>query len=208
MKSIAVLVLALSVGGLLSPLFRPSNSRALSQEGLERFERGEYAEAAELFEQSRELDAAAENTFDLGTSLIGAKEHARGEELLGSLAADDTMAAPSLYNAGNSQLSRGALDEAVESYTEALRISPTNVSAKRNLEIALRRREQQEQRGVSGPGENEGEEQEQSSTGRDEEESSALDPDLERVLRSIEQQEREELARMRRANATQRPTDW
>lgn len=208
MKSSLVLILAFSLSGIFSPLVRPSNSRALSEEGLERFESGDYVGAAELFEQSRELNPAAETTFDLGTALAGAKEHERGEKLLRSLAEDEEMAAPGLYNTGNSQLARGALDEAVESYMQALRISPTNISAKRNLEIAMRRREQQEQRDGSGPGESEGEEQEQSSTGRDEQESRPLDPDLERVLRSIEQQEREELARMRRANAIQRPTDW
>ena len=160
-----------------------------------------------MFEQSRELRTTAESTFDLGTALVGAEQHERGEQILRSLAGDETMMAPSWYNTGNSQLARGAIDEAIESYTQALRRSPTSMSAKRNLEIALRRQEQQQQNG-SGGGENEDEEQEEGSSGESEQEPAELDPDLERVLRSVDQQEREELSRMRRANAMQRPTDW
>lgn len=207
MKSVLALVMALSLSGMLSPLLRPSNSRVLSEQGLEEFESGDYREAALLFEQSRALRPTAETSFDLGTSLVGAKEHSRGEEILQSLAGNEELAAPSWYNTGNSQLVRGALDEAVESYTRALRSAPSNMSAKRNLEIALRRQEQQQRQG-SGAGDEEDQEQNQGSAGEDEQEPSQLDPDLERVLRSIEQQEREELSRMRRSNAMQRPTDW
>lgn len=206
MKSAIALIVAVSIGGILSPLLRPSNSRALSEKGLEQFANGEYGVAAQLFESAREVRPTAETTFDLGTSLVAAKSHETGEELLLSLAGDETLAAASWYNAGNSQLVRGALDEAIASYTETLRIAPTNMSAKRNLEIALQRQEQQ-QSGGSGEGDDEEQEEEQSPAPGDQQDG-RLDPDLESVLRSIEQQEQEELSRMRRSNAMRRPADW
>lgn len=208
MKLAVTLFVAWSVSGLLEPVLRPANSRILSQQGLEQFDKEQYAAAAALFEQSRQLRPTAEATFDLGTALVGAKDHPRAEQMLQSLAGDPMLAGPSWYNAGNSQLARGALDEAIESYTQALRLSPTNMSAKRNLEIALQRQEQQQQRNGSGGGDQENDDQEQGSPEQNEQAPTSLDPDVERILRSIDQQEREELSRMRRANAMKRPTDW
>lgn len=207
MKLVLVLIGAMSLGGFFSPLLRPSNSKALAEEGLELWDQEEFAEAAHRFEQSRELRTTAESTFDLGTALVGAGEHQRGEQILNSLVGDDRMAAASWYNTGNSRLDRGAVDEAIDAYTQALRIEPSNISAKRNLEIALRRRAEQQQE--SGPGSGDQDDpQGEPSPGEGEPESESLDPDLERVLRSIDQQEREELSRMRRAKAIQMPADW
>ncbi len=206
MKGAIALILALSAGSIFSPLLRPSNSRALSEEGLEQFADGRYDEAAQLFSRARELKPAPEATFDLGTALVAAKDHATGEKTLLSLTGDETLSAESWYNAGNSQLIRDALDEAIESYTESLRVDSSNLAAKRNLEIALQRREQQ-QSGGSGEGDDDEQEEGQSPAPGDQGDDQ-LDPDLESVLRSIEQQEQEELSRMRRANAIGRPADW
>ena len=208
MKLVSLILAAVSLSGLLSPLIRPSNSQKLSERGLELWNEEKYGEAAQAFAEAREIRTTAASTFDLGTALVGAREHQRGEDVLRSLTADEALAAPSAYNTGNSQLVRGALDEAIESYSQTLRIESTNLSEQRNLEIALRRKSEQQQSGGSGEGEDEEEQNPSGGEGQDDQESENLDPDLEKVLRSIDQQEREELSRMRRANAIRRPTDW
>ncbi|MDX1585051.1 MAG: tetratricopeptide repeat protein [Thermoanaerobaculia bacterium] len=208
MKTLIPLIAAISLSGLFSPFLRPSNTRQLSEKGIESWQAEEFEEAAAAFEQARELRTSAESTFDAGTAMVAAGSHERGEQILRSLAADDELSASSWYNTGNSQLARGALDQAIDSYVEALRASPSNMSAKRNLEIALRRKQEQQQRSGEAQGEQETPDPGQDPSSEDQSGSEELDPDLEQVLRSIEQQEREELSRMRRANAVRRPTDW
>lgn len=205
---VAVLLLAVaSVASLFSPLLRPSNSKVLAEQGLEMWDEGAYTKAVESFEAARAIRTTAASTFDLGTSLVAAEEHGTGESVLRSLHGDETLAAKSLYNSGNSQLMRRALDEAIASYSDALRLEPSNISAKRNLEIALQRRARQQEENQAGASEEDPEGDQPApaeSDGSDE----ALDPDAEQILRSVDQQEREELSRMRRANAARRPTDW
>lgn len=210
MKSVLGLIAAISLGGLFAPFARPSNSEKLSERGIEAFHGESYPEAVHAFEEARELRTTAQSTFDLGTTLVADQEHERGEKVLLSLAGDEDLAPSSWYNMGNSRLARGALDDAIESYVEALRLEPSNMSAKRNLEIALRRREEQQsqQDSEGSGGEQDQPEQNEQTPQQEQKQSEELDPDLEQILRSIDQQEREELSRMRRANAIRRPTDW
>jgi Ca-activated chloride channel homolog len=207
MKAIGLLMAAaVGLGGFFAPLLRPSNSQALSREGIELYDQQQYHDAARVFDEARNIRTTPEATFDLGTALVGAGEHREGEALLRSVTAVPELASRSWYNQGNSQLTRGELDRAIESYVQSLRIEPTNMAAKRNLEIALRNRESQQSEPGEGGGE-EGEEQ-QPTAGDSDAEAEPVDPELERILRSIEQQEREELSRMRRSRTGSRPLDW
>jgi Ca-activated chloride channel homolog len=201
-----IMAAALGVGGWLSPLLRPSNSQALAERGIELYEQQQYHDAARLFDEARAIRTTPEATFALGTALVGAGDHRGGEALLRSVAEVPDLAARSWYNQGNSQLTSGELDEAIESYVQSLRIEPTNMAAKRNLEIALRNLERQQSE--SGDGGGEGEDGQEPAAGDSRDEADPVDPELERILRSIEQQEREELSRMRRARTGSRPLDW
>lgn len=201
-----IMAAALGVGGWFSPLLRPSNSEALAERGIELYEQQQYQDAAQLFDEARAIRTTPEATFDLGTALVGAGDHRGGEALLRSAAEVPELAARSWYNQGNSQLTRGELAEAIESYAQSLRIDPTNMAAKRNLEIALRNRERQQSE--SGDGGGEGEDAQEPAAGDSRDDADPVDPELERILRSIEQQEREELSRMRRARTGSRPLDW
>jgi tetratricopeptide (TPR) repeat protein len=200
-----IMAAAVGVGGMLSPLLRPSNSQALAERGIALYEQRQYEDAARLFDEARAIRATPEATFGLGTALVGAGDHRGGEALLRSVAETPELAARSWYNQGNSQLTRGELAEAIESYAESLRIEPTNMAAKRNLEIALRN--QQRQQSEPGDGGGEGEDA-QEPAGGDSRDEADVDPEVERILRSIEQQEREELSRMRQARTGSRPLDW
>jgi Ca-activated chloride channel family protein len=67
------------------------------------------------------------------------------EALLGASASEDhAVAADALYNVGNTFLGQKKPKEAVESYLKSLDIDPNDPDARRNLEIALRRLEQQQ----------------------------------------------------------------
>ena len=85
--------------------------------------------------------------FNKGVALArsGQGDAAR-EALLGASASEDhAVAADALYNVGNTFLGEKHPKEAVESYLKSLDLDPNDADARRNLEIALRRVEQQKQ---------------------------------------------------------------
>jgi tetratricopeptide (TPR) repeat protein len=148
---------------------------------------GEGAEGAE--EAGRRDPRAA---FNAGTAHLAAGDDGRAVELLRESAAGVDAAAPELapaahYNLGNALLADGDTAAAVEAFKESLRRAPGDAAAKHNLEVALRRLEQerklqmgssQETPGGDRPGEQEEGDQggeEQPSEG-EERRSDAADP--------------------------------
>ena len=135
---------------------------------------------------------------------------AAGQRTEGSATLTKAMETPSLrpqalFNRGNSALAANALDHAIRDYTEALRLVPGDREVKRNLEIALRRRESMERQQKGG-----GQKEQQQPAGRqprqqpDRGEKEEGQADAEALLRSVQQQEQEELARMKRARGESR----
>jgi len=76
---------------------------------------------------------------------------------------DSTLTGQMLYNRGNAFIRAGQLQEAVESYVQALQYLPDDEQARHNLEMALRALEQQQEQEQQqqGDGEQEDEQQEQ-----------------------------------------------
>ena len=117
----------------------------------------------------------------------------------------------------------GDLTRAIGDLTEYLRRNPADANAKRNLELALRKndererqrrqqqrqqqqqQQQQQQEQQRSQGRNEGGEK-----GREggEQRQRAGDIDAESLLRSVAQQEKEELSRMRRAGRERSGVGW
>jgi len=180
---------------------RESNSRVAATRGIEAYRAGDFREAAEEFETASASNDDPMTAFDLGTSLIAEGETERGLETLGRVLDDPMLASVARYNRGNGALSQDRVEQAIEEYTEALRIDPTNVPAKRNLEIALERKREQQ---APAPSESPGADQGAQPPGSGEQEGN----ELEALLRSVEQQEQEELRRMRRARGERRPIGW
>ncbi|HYS54613.1 MAG TPA: tetratricopeptide repeat protein, partial [Thermoanaerobaculia bacterium] len=123
---------------------------------------------------------------------------------------DAQLRADALFNRGNSALSSNAYDYAIRDYSDVLRLRPSDAGAKRNLEIALARKSTV-QRQSSGarqpqPGAPQPQPQQQPQSAPDEKQ--RQDANVESLLRSVQQQEEEELARMHRARGEKMHVGW
>ena len=128
---------------------------------------------------------------------------------------DPQLRADALYNRGNSALAANAFDPAIRDFAEVLRMRPNDLSAKRNLEIALRKKmEQSKQPGAGDQQQPQGAQQQQNQANRAPApgDKNAQQPkgetDADALLRAVQQQEQEELSRMRQARPSQTRVGW
>jgi tetratricopeptide (TPR) repeat protein len=191
-KSLVTLVVLASLWGEIG-------SRIASARGADAFEKKEYASAVAQFRRAHELAPSPRNAFNLGTAQIAAGQREQGSATLAAAVKDPALRADALYNRGNSALAAKALDYAVRDYTAALRANPRHAAAKRNLEIALQRREQQRRNSSANQAGQQGQSQQQQqqpapAQGQQQPKGQI---DLEALLRSVQQQESDELRRMK-----------
>lgn len=198
MKLAMVLVVLLGVGELI----RETNSHASASRGAKLYSEKQYGEAVKAFARAHELAPSARNAFNLGTAEIAAGQREQGSARLGDAIKDPALKADAYFNRGNSALAAQANEHAIRDYTEALRANPNHAGAKRNLEIALRRSmEQQQQQPGGGNKQNQQnpaqqqQQQPQPAPGNQRPQPGQLDPQA--LLRSVQQQEQEELRRMK-----------
>ena len=212
MKAAVLLIAAVSVAGLWQKMSHPTNSEAAAARGASAFEHKRPADAVTEFATAASIRPTPASHFNLGTAQIAAGERDAGAATLGKTLTDPSLRARALYNRGNSALAANAYENAIRDYTDALRFAPADREAKRNLEIALRRQESMQQEQQSG-GKNQqqgsGKEQQQktpqASNQKQQQEGEA---DAEALLRSVQQQEQEELMRMKRARGDSRRVGW
>ncbi len=161
--------------------------------------RRSIGEAVTQFRRANELAPSPQNAFNLGTAQIAAGQREQGSATLAAAMKDPALRADALYNRGNSALAAKALDHAIRDYADALRANPQHSAAKRNLEIALQRHQQQQrnssanQRNQQGQGQ---QQQQQQTPGQGQQQPKGQ-LDLEALLRSVQQQEADELRRMK-----------
>src|SRR5205823_5274461 len=111
--------------------------------------------------------------YDLGTAELRKAEATKDDKLkqqamddLGAAAKakDASVASRASYNRGNAQMEDDKLDDAIESYKDALRADPEMDDARLNLELALRKldkkQQQQQQQGQGKQGQ-QGQQQQQ-----------------------------------------------
>lgn len=206
-----VAVLA-GLGQLTAPLLRETNSAAEVRRGIESYRNERHDEAVRAFESASKLRSNPVTSFDLGTAKVAAGQLQEGARELTNAAKEPGVAPDALYNRGNAALSANALDQAIRDYIESLRLRPGDQDAKRNLEIALLRRQasrqsQPQQQSQPTPEQPQQEQQRQQPSPGGEQEQQE-ETEAEALLRSVEQQEREELSRMRRARAARQRIGW
>jgi Ca-activated chloride channel family protein len=188
---------------------RETNSHAATARGVKQFEQKKYADAQKSFATSAAIAPTPARAFNLGTSQIAAGNREAGSSTIAKALADPSLRADALFNRGNSALTANAFDYAIRDYIDALRIRPTDAAAKRNLEIALRRKEamQKQQGGGSGSQQNRGPQpQQQPQQGKQQQ--AKNDPNVDGLLRSVQQQEQEELSRMHRPSRERLHVGW
>lgn len=209
MKGAIFLVAAISLSSLWQQMTRPTNSKAATERGVVAYERQKYADATSWFASAAATNPSPRALFNLGTAQIAAGQRTEGSATLTKAMETPSLRPQALFNRGNSALAANALDHAIRDYTDALRLVPRDREVKRNLEIALRRKESMQQQEQGG-----GQKQQQQASGRqprpqpDRGQKEEGQADAEALLRSVQQQEQEELARMKRARGESRRVGW
>jgi tetratricopeptide (TPR) repeat protein len=188
---------------------RETNSHAATARGVKQFEEKKYADAQKSFATATSIAPTPTRAFNLGTSQIAAGNREAGSATIAKALADPSLRADALFNRGNSALSANAFDYAIRDYTGTLRIRPNDADAKRNLEIALRRKQamQKQQGGGSGSQKDRGP-QPQPSPQQGTQQQPKNDPNVDGLLRSVQQQEQEELSRMHRPSRERLHVGW
>jgi Ca-activated chloride channel family protein len=152
--------------------------------------------------------------FNLGTAQIAAGNREVGSSTIAKAMADPSLRADAFFNRGNSALAANAFDYAIRDFSQTLRLRPSDASAKRNLEIALRRKEamqKQQQGGGNGAQQNHGpqpQQKPQPSPQQGGQQQQKSDPNVEGLLRSVQQQEQEELQRMHKPSRERLHVGW
>ena len=195
MKITALVLLAAMA---LPAWWRETNSHASSARGARAYEKKQYDAATKAFARAQQLRPSARNAFNLGTAEIAAGHREQGSAQLADAIKDPSLRADALFNRGNSALDAKALEHAIRDYSDALRANPNHAAAKRNLEIALsQQRSQQKRPGPDGKQGQNGPNQQKPQPQPHGQKPAAGQPDLEALLRSVQQQEQEELRRMK-----------
>ena len=112
------------------------------------FEEGKFAEALDRYVKALDMDPDNHVLqFNAGDALYRDGKYEEARERFGKVGAarDRRLAGASHFNSGNSHLQEGKLDQAVEEYKKALRINPSDPLAKRNLELAQKKKQEQPQ---------------------------------------------------------------
>jgi len=208
------MIVALLLFGLdLSRFWRETNSHAASARGVKQFAAKKYDDAQKAFATSSAIASSPTRSFNLGTSQIAAGNREVGSTTIAKALADPSLRADALFNRGNSALSSNAFDYAIRDYTQSLRLRPFDAAAKRNLEIAIRRKQamRKQQDAGNGSQQNHGPQpqpkpQPSPQAGGDQKMKS--DPNADALLRSVQQQEQEELARMHRPARERLHVGW
>jgi len=203
---IAVLLLAWNI----AQLWRDSNSHAANAHGVKAYAQKKYAVASKDFGTANAIAPSPKRAFNLGTAQIAAGNREQGSTTLGKAMADQQLRADALFNRGNSALASSAFTYAIKDYSDVLRMRPNDQAEKRNLEIALARKNMV-QRSGSGSKQNQNGPSPQPQPQNTEaapNDKQKQDANVEALLRSVQQQEQEELSRMHRSRGEKLHVGW
>lgn len=146
------------------------NPRERTERGLEDHRAGRHDEAADHFDRALRLGGGEADPddpeapppdprllYNAGTAHLAAGGEARAVDLLERAAAAEeiprALGSDVHYNLGNAKLAAGDPGGAVAAFEEALRRAPDDEAAKHNLEVALRRLEEQKRMSMPPGGE-------------------------------------------------------
>jgi tetratricopeptide (TPR) repeat protein len=204
---IAALVLLWNLG----QFWRETNSHAATARGVKTFAQKKYDDSVKAFGEASSIGPSTQRAFNLGTAQIAAGKREQGSSTLGKALSDRRLRGDALFNRGNSALESKAYDYAIRDFTDVLRLHPKDGAAKRNLEIALmRKRMQQRQSGGSRQPQkgSSPQPQPQQAQPAPADKQQSRDANIEALLRSVQQQEQEELSRMHRARGEKLHIGW
>ena len=209
MKAAFFFIAAVSLAPYVDRALRETNSHAATVRGAKQYQQKQYAAASKSFGAARAAAPSPTRAFNLGTAQIAAGDRENGAATLSSAMADRSVRPLALFNRGNGALASNAYDSAIRDYTESLRLQPNYAPAKRNLEIALQQKAQEDKQKQSGGQGQQPKPQPQPNPSQQNPQAQPKgNADLEALLRSVQQQEQEELARMRAQRNIQGHVGW
>jgi hypothetical protein len=193
-----------------------TNSHAATANGIKAYKAKQYGPAAQSFAKANSYAPSPTTLYNLGTAQIAAGKREEGSAALTAAMKEKSLRADALYNRGNSALAASSYDYAIRDYVDALKIRPGDLATKRNLEIALNRKmqAQQSQSGQqknpngSSPQQQQKNQQKTPSAGQQQQRQPQQDANAEALLRAVQQQEQEELERMKRVRAQKGRIGW
>jgi len=196
----------------LASLWRDTNSHSANARGVKAFSNKKYEQSAKDFRDAETIAPSPQREFNLGTAQVAAGNREQGSATLAKAMDDPRLRADSLFNRGTSALASNAYDSAIRDFTSALKIQPSDRASKRNLEIALVRKMQQQQQQKSGSRQQQKgaspQPQPQQAQPTPDQQQQKGDANAEALLRSVQQQEQEELKRMHRARGDKLHVGW
>ena len=124
--------------------------RGLVRKGNRQFDRERYERSVDSYTRALETAPGCfEAGYNLSNALFRSERYDKAEQTLQGFAADSTRSdkdrADAYYNLGNTQFMQQKLQEALESYKNALRLNPEDMEAKYNYAYTKRMLEQQQQ---------------------------------------------------------------
>lgn len=133
---------------ILTSLINAQSIRGLVNDGVDKYEESNYAEAEVNFKKGLEANGESfESKFNLGDAIY---KQGRFEEALeefknsAPLAKTDEAKAGIFHNIGNTFVKSKKLQESIAAYKEALKLNPNDMETKYNLSYALKQMQNQQ----------------------------------------------------------------
>jgi tetratricopeptide (TPR) repeat protein len=129
------------------PLYAESGA-SKNKQGNQLFQQGKYQEAEKAYLEAQSgMPGRPELSYNLGNSLIKQKKYDQALQALQDAVHKGSreLQESSWFNVGNALFDMGNLKESAQSYIQALRLNPADRDAKHNLELALKKNEEQKQ---------------------------------------------------------------
>jgi tetratricopeptide (TPR) repeat protein len=208
---IGVAILLIAGFPFADRFLRETNSHAANARGVKQFAAKKFAESEKAFATASAIASSPSRAFNLGTSEIAAGNREAGAATIAKALADPSLRPDALFNRGNSALAANAFDYAIRDYTDTLRLRPSDAAAKRNLEIALRKKQamqQQQQNDSGGKQPNGGQQPQPKPVPQPGDQKKKSDSYEDALLRSVQQQEQEELTRMHKPSRENLHVGW
>ncbi|HEY2322331.1 MAG TPA: hypothetical protein VGJ82_05635 [Thermoanaerobaculia bacterium] len=207
-------MIAAILAGLLS--LHDSNSHAATAKGVKAYNAKQYGAATQSFAKANSYAQSPTTLYNLGTAQIAAGKREEGSAALTAAMQDKSLRADALYNRGNSALAANSYDYAIRDYVDALKLRPSDLATKRNLEIAINRKiqAQQSQSGKqnnpqgANPQQQKNQQKNPSAGQQQQQQPTQRDANADALLRAVQQQEQEELERMKRVRAQKGRIGW
>ena len=126
-----------------------------NRQGNRLYTEGKYQEAEKAYLEAQAAEPSRpELIYNLGNTLLKQKKYDQAVQALNQAAGKGKrgLQGSAWYNLGNALFETGKYRNAADAYVQTLRINPADRDAKQNLELALRKLQEQKKQQASGGG--------------------------------------------------------